>query len=136
MSTDSNSNQTNAKRNSNDLDESKDFKNLSYNEDKESYELDVKDENSDYDHPMPYETVAAGAVDDNSTFDEANPYIGDEYASDEEKVNDKLDELGMHLDNNGESVLLSPEDEILARTPEDDRDDLDEEGYPINDAPH
>ena len=26
------------------------------------------------------------------------------------------------------------EDEILARTDEDNRDDLDEEGYPVNDA--
>ncbi len=84
---------------------------------------------------MPYETVAAGSVDDDSTYDEANPYIGDEYATDVEKVKDKLDELGMHIDNEGESVLVSPEDEILARTEEDYRDDLDEEGYPKNDAP-
>ena len=110
--------------------------NLAYDKVKGSYELDVKGTDKDYDHPMPYETVATGAVDDNSTFDEANPYVGDEYATDVEKVNDKLDELGMHIDNSGESVLLSPEDEILARTEEDDRDDLDEEGYPKNDAPN
>ena len=42
----------------------------------------------------------------------------------------------MHIDNDGDSVLLSPEDEILARTEEDERDDLDEEGYPKNDAPN
>lgn len=118
-----------------DLGETKDFDNLSFDKDKNSYELDVRGDDSTYDHPMPYETVATGAVDDNSTFDEANPYVGDEYATDEEKVNDKLDELGMHVDSNGDSVLLSPEDEILARTEEDERDDLDEEGYPINDTP-
>ncbi|MDQ7949522.1 MAG: hypothetical protein REI78_13605 [Pedobacter sp.] len=127
-------NQANDKLHGNNLGETKDFDNLSYDRDKKSYEYDVKGDDPDYDHPMPYETVAAGAVDDNSTYDEANPYVGDEYASDEEKVNDKLDELGMHVDN-GESVLLSPEDEILARTDEDDRDDLDEEGYPVNDKP-
>ena len=108
--------------------------NLSFDERKQSYELDVKGTEPDYDHPMGYETVAAGAVDDDSTYDEANPYVGDEYASDDEIADDKLEELGMHVDN-GESVKLSPEDEILARTPEDNRDDLDEEGYPINDAP-
>ena len=96
---------------------------LSFNKNKQSYEFDVKGEDKDYDHPMPYETVPTGAVDDNSTFDEANPYVGDEYATDEEKVNDKLDELGMHIDTKGESVLLDPEDELLARTEEDFRDD-------------
>jgi len=108
--------------------------NLSYDETKQSYELDVKGEDADYDHPMGYETVAVGAKDDDSTYDEANPYVGDEYASDDEIANDNLEELGMHVDN-GESVKLSAEDEILARTPEDNRDDLDEEGYPINDEP-
>ncbi|GGE43730.1 hypothetical protein EV200_101330 [Pedobacter psychrotolerans] len=108
--------------------------NLSFDEKKQSYELDVKGDDEDYDHPMGYETVAAGAKDDDSTYDEANPYVGDEYASNEDIAEDNLEELGMHVDN-GESVKLNTEDEILARTPEDDRDDLDEEGYPINDAP-
>lgn len=108
--------------------------NLSYDKHKQSYELDVKSEDRDYDHPMGYETVAAGAVDDDSTYDEANPYVGDEYARNEEIAEDNLEELGMHIDN-GESVKLSPEDEILARTAEDNREDLDEEGYPINDLP-
>ena len=40
----------------------------------------------------------------------------------------------MHVDG-GEIVELDPEDEFLARTPEDERTDLDEEGYPINDSP-
>jgi hypothetical protein len=137
MNTEPNNNKpSNDKLHSSDLGETKDFNDLSFNEDKQSYELDVKGEDKDYDHPMPYETVAAGAVDDDSTYDEANPYVGDEYATDVEKVKDKLDELGMHIDNEGESVLLSAEDELLARTEEDFRDDLDEEGYPKNDAPH
>ncbi len=108
--------------------------NLSYDKEKESYELDVKGEDKEYDHPMGYETVAAGAVDDDSTYDEANPYVGDEYADTKEIINDELDELGMHVDH-GESVKLNVEDELLARTPEDERDDLDEEGYPVNDKP-
>jgi hypothetical protein len=40
----------------------------------------------------------------------------------------------MHIDN-GQSVELNPEDELLGRTVEDDREDLDEEGYPVNDSP-
>lgn len=138
MSTDLNNNPkpANDKLHPSDLGETKDFNDLSFDRDKQSYELDVKGDDKDYDHPMPYETVATGAVDDDSTYDEANPYVGDEYASNEDQANDKLEELGMHVDLTGESVLLSPEDEILARTPEDERDDLDEEGYPKNDAPN
>jgi len=116
-----------------DLGETRDFENLSFDKDKNSFELDVKGTDKDYDHPLPYETTAANGGDDNSDYDEANPYIGDEYAKKDDQVESDLDELGMHVDN-GESVELDPEDEFLARTPEDDRTDLDEEGYPINDA--
>jgi hypothetical protein len=116
-----------------DLGETKDFENLSFDKDKNSFELDVKGPDKDYDHPLPYETTAANGGDDNSDYDEANPYIGDEYAKKDDQVESDLDELGMHVDN-GESVELDPEDEFLARTPEDDRTDLDEEGYPVNDA--
>lgn len=117
-----------------DLGETKDFNNLAYNKEKDSYELDVKGPDKDYDHPLPYETTAANGGDDNSDYDEANPYIGDEYANKEEKRESDLDDLGMHIDN-GEIVELDPEDEFLARTPEDERTDLDEEGYPVNDSP-
>ena len=108
--------------------------NLAFDEVKQSYGFDVKADDDEYDHPMGYETVSAGARDDDSTYDEANPYVGDEYASNEDIADDNLEELAMHVDN-GESVKLNTGDEILARTPEDDRDDLDEEGYPINDVP-
>lgn len=130
-----NQNKANDKLHPTDLGETKDFNDLSFDEEKQSYELDVKGEVKDYDHPMPYDTVATGAVDDDSTYDEANPYVGDEYANRADTAMDNLDELGMHIDNTGESVVLNPEDELLARTQEDERDDLDEEGYPKNDAP-
>ncbi|SFH20350.1 hypothetical protein [Pedobacter insulae] len=135
MDTTSNHNPSNDKLHPTDLGETKDFNDLSFDKEKQSYELDVKGNDKDYDHPMPYETVATGSVDDDSTYDEANPYVGDEYASDVEKAKDKLDELGMHIDDDGDSVMVSPEDEILGRTEEDYRDDLDEEGYPKNDLP-
>lgn len=117
-----------------DLGETKDFSNLSFNKEKDSYELDVKGTDKDYDHPLPYETSAADGGDDNSDYDEANPYIGDEYANKKEQEEADLDDLGMHIDG-GEIVELDAEDEFLARTPEDERTDLDEEGYPINDSP-
>lgn len=107
-------------------------KNLSFDEHKKSYELDVKGTNEEYDHPMGYETVAKGAADDDSTYDNSNPYIGDEYANKAEIADDELEGLGMHVDN-GQSVKVGKNDEALAHVPEDDRDDLDEEGYPKND---
>ncbi|HKG05599.1 MAG TPA: hypothetical protein VKB19_04040 [Pedobacter sp.] len=116
------------------LGETQDFNELSFNEEKNSYELDVTGKDKDYDHPLPYDTTAANGGDDNSDYDEQNPYIGDEYTRKQDKVDTALDDLGMHLDN-GESVEVDPVDEFLSRTPEDDRDDLDEEGYPLNDAP-
>jgi hypothetical protein len=135
MSTDQNNpNKASDKLHSSDLGETKDFNELSFNEEKNTFEVDVKGEDKDYDHPFPYETPSANGADFNSDFDEANQFIGDEYAAKENQVESGLDEMGMHLDN-GESVLLSPEDELLARTPEDERDDLDEEGYPVNDSP-
>ncbi|WP_457272333.1 hypothetical protein [Pedobacter sp. UYEF25] len=106
--------------------------NLAFDEHKQSYELDVTGENKEYDHPMGYETVAQGAKDDDSTYDNSNPYIGDEYADKAEIADDELESLGMHVDS-GQSVKVGKKDEALAHTPEDDRDDLDEEGYPKND---
>ncbi|WGQ08430.1 hypothetical protein QG516_17995 [Pedobacter gandavensis] len=116
-----------------DLGETKDFDNLSYDKDKNSFVFDVKGEEKDYDHPLPYDTSAPNGEDSSSSYDEANPYIGSEY-NDEEQIGENLEEAGMHIDN-GEIVALAPEDELLARTAEDERKDLDEEGYPINDTP-
>lgn len=106
--------------------------NLAFDEDKNSFEFDVDSRDPEYDHPSDYETVSDGAVDDDSTYDNSNPFVGDEYAKKKDLVVDELLESGMHLDK-GESVKLSIEDKILSKTPEDDREDLDEEGYPIND---
>lgn len=115
-----------------DLGETKDFNELSFDKDKNSFELDVKGKDKDYDHPLPYDTTAANGGDDNSDYDEANPYIGDEYATKEQQYESDLDDLGMRIDD-GQSIEIDAEDELLARTPEDDRTDLDEEGYPVND---
>lgn len=116
------------------LGEERDAENLSYDKDKNSFEIDVKSEDKDYDHPFPYDTSAANGADFDSTYDEANPLVGDEYDNKKEQAENNLDHLGMHVDD-GDIVQLTPEDEYLAKTPEDDRPDLDEEGYPINDAP-
>lgn len=119
----------------NDLGETKDFNELAFDKQKNSYEFDVKSPEKDYDHPLPYDTSAPNGEDSISTYDEANPYVGDEYDLNEQAEN-ALEDAAMHIDETGESVTLSPEDEILARTEEDERDDLDEEGYPKNDMPN
>ncbi|WP_432711071.1 hypothetical protein [Pedobacter sp.] len=116
------------------LGETQEVRDLAYDKEKNSFEIDVKSTDKDYDHPLPYDTTAANGGDDNSDYDEANPFIGDEYARKDEVVENDLETLGMHIDD-GEIVELNPEDEYLAKTPEDERTDLDEEGYPINDAP-
>lgn len=108
-----------------------DKEDLSYNEDDDSFELDVKSDDPDYDHPDPYNTSVKNGADFDSSYDEANPYAVDEYIPNENLETD-VDQLGMHIDS-GQIVEVDPADEAISRTPEDDRDDLDEEGYPKND---
>jgi hypothetical protein len=104
---------------------------LAFDEEKNSYELDVQSDDPEYIHPDPYDTAVENGGDADSDFDEANPTAVNEYDKDLSLETD-LDTLGMHIDN-GNIVELLPLDEELSRTPEDDRDDLDEEGYPKND---
>ncbi|MDB4924049.1 hypothetical protein [Mucilaginibacter sp.] len=116
------------------LGETVDKDQLRFNADDNSYELDVKSDDPNYDHPDPYNTSQKNGADINSTYDEANPYdVMDEYIPNESLETD-VDQLGMHIDD-GQSVIVDPIDEMLSHTPEDDRDDLDEEGYPKNDTP-
>lgn len=124
----------NDKLHASDLGETKDFNELSYDKNKNSFEFDVKGAEKDYDHPLPYDTSAPNGEDSISTYDEANPYVGNEYDEDGQVV-EQIDGNAMHIDETGESVLLDPADKLLAQTEEDFRDDLDEEGYPKNDRP-
>lgn len=107
--------------------------NLKYNADEDSFEIDVKSDDPDYDHPDPYNTAVKDGGDSISTYDESNPLSVDEYIKDESLEMD-VDKLGMHI-SNGDDLEMDPIDDILSRTPEDDRADLDEEGYPKNDRP-
>lgn len=108
---------------------------LAFNEDDDSFEYDVESDDPDYDHPDPYNTSVKNGADMNSTYDEANPFDAvDEYIPDESLETD-VDDLGMHIDK-GRIVRVDPTDEIISRTPEDKREDLDEEGYPKNDRPN
>jgi hypothetical protein len=114
------------------LGETIDEEQLKFNVDDNSYEYDVKSDDPDYDHPDPYKTSAKNGEDMNSTYDESNPYDAtDEYIPNESLETD-VDSLAMHI-SDGEIVEVDPIDEALSHTPEDDRDDLDEEGYPKND---
>lgn len=115
-----------------DLGESVTGESLSFNEEENSFEYDVKSEDPSYDHPDPYNTTAKNGEDINSTYDEANPYDAtDEYIPNESLETD-VDKLGMHIEDEDE-LEADPIDKALSHTPEDDRDDLDEEGYPKND---
>ena len=117
------------------LGEESDTEDLAYNADDDSYEYDVDSDDPDYVHPDPYHTSVKNGEDMNSTYDEANPYdAGDEYIPNESLETD-VDDLGMHIGGE-EEVEVDPIDDILSRTDEDNRPDLDEEGYPINDRPN
>jgi hypothetical protein len=117
----------------NELNDTGDSENLNYDETINSYEYDVKGDNPDYDHPDPYDTTVKDGEDMNSTYDEANPFdVNGEYDPNRSLETD-VDTLGMHIDN-GKIVELNARDSALAHTPEDDRDDLDEEGYPKKDT--
>lgn len=106
---------------------------LAYNEDENSYEWDVKSTDPDYIHPDPYDTSVPNGGDFDSDYDEANPTAVDEYDKDASLETD-LGDLGMHI-SGGDIVQLNDVDEELSQTAEDERDDLDEEGYPKNDMP-
>ncbi len=106
--------------------------NLAYNTEEDSYEMDVNDNDPDWDHPMDYDTISEGAVDDDSTYDSSNPYVGEEYASREELLKEDLEDDNMRIEDD-DILKLSKLDEELSHNAEDDRDDLDEEGYPLND---
>ena len=114
------------------LGETIDKEDLNYNAEDDSFEYDVKSDDPDYQHPDPYNTSVKNGEDMNSTYDEANPYdAGEEYIPNESLETD-VDKLGMHIDD-GDIVELDAADKALSHTPEDDRTDLDEEGYPKND---
>lgn len=106
-------------------------RNLKYNEEENSYELDIEPEDEDYQHPDPYDTAADNGNDMDSDYDEANPYVGDEYEKDH-SLKDDLNKLGMHP-TDAEHLKISRKDKKNSHVPEDDRDDLDAEGYPKKD---
>src|ERR1700743_2621410 len=114
------------------LGETIDKEQLKFNADDNSYEYGLKSDDPDYDHPDPYNTSVKNGEDMNSTYDEANPYdAGDEYIPNESLETD-VDKLARHLDD-GNIVEVDAVDKALSHSPEDDGDDLDEEGYPKND---
>jgi len=107
--------------------------NLKYNERSDSFEYDIEkedlgyaNEDAEYQHDDPYDTDAPHGKDDNSDWDEANLYVGDEYDKNKSLETD-AEKLGMHI---GKIPKLGKKDAKLAETPEDSRNDLDEEGYP------
>ena len=116
-----------------DLDGKPDVDDLKYDPDNDSFEIDVEGADPDYQHPPLFDTAAKNGSDFDSSYDEANQYdtVG-EYDPNRSLETDAPD-LGMHIDD-GKILNVDPIDRDLSHTPEDDRDDLDEEGYPKNDG--
>src|SRR5690606_7210211 len=105
---------------------------LRYNDEENSFELDPETSDTEYEHPEPYDTAAPEGEDDNSTYDEENPYTPDEYRDKRSALEGELAELDEEVVDD-ELTELDEADRKLAETPEDDRGDLDEEGYPVKD---
>lgn len=105
--------------------------NLHYNQEKDSYNLDVDSETEDYVHPSGYSSSAEGGEDMNSDWDEANLYIGDEYDNQSDAIANEMDEANLYI-RGKKSIKTSRLDKKISQTNEDKRDDLDEEGYPRN----
>ena len=108
------------------------LQNLRFDESENSFTLDILSEEKGYLHLDPYDSSAKNGSDSLSTFDEANLYdIENEFDPAASLVHD-VEKLGMHL-TDSRHLTTRAADKLLSRTPEDDRQDLDEEGYPIND---
>lgn len=110
---------------------------LRFNPEKGSFEFDTETPDppdATYQHPDPYDTAVAGALDHLSTYDEANKFTPNEYQDESESIADHLETID-ESEARDRFIDLSDEDEKLAETPEDARDDLDEEGYPQKNGP-
>lgn len=107
--------------------------NLSYDEENDSFELDIKPiDEEEYDHPDPYDTSVKSGADMNSDYDEANPYVGNVEYDKNASLETDISKLAMH-EISEDDLIVNERDKNLSRTPEDFREDLDDEGYPLND---
>jgi hypothetical protein len=102
---------------------------LAFDQEKNSYEIDVIGDDPEYIHHDPYDTAVENGGDAFSDFDEANPTAVNEYDKNASLETD-LNVLAMHVENEDDIIA---EEESFSETPEDNRDDLDSEGYPKND---
>jgi len=102
---------------------------LAFDEAHNSYEMDVIADDPDYVHHDPYDTAVENGSDALSDFDEANPTAVNEYNKNASLETD-LDDLAMHVQTEEDMI---GDEESFSETPEDNRDDLDQEGYPKND---
>src|SRR5690554_6535921 len=69
---------------------------LKYDEENDSYELDVEGTAKNYQHPNPYDTPAEDGEDMDSDWDEANLAVGEEYDK-EGSLEEELEASGMHI---------------------------------------
>ena len=100
-------------------------KDLAFNEEKGSYELDVEDNDQEWDHPADYSTISLGADEDTSNYDTANPFVGSEYSDLEELREEEFAKANMRIASEKE-LKTSRLDKKLSN---DERDgDIFEEG--------
>ena len=102
---------------------------LAFDEEKNSYELDVIADDPDYLHHNPYDTAVENGSDARSDYDEANPTVINEYDKNA-SLESNLEVLAMHIQGDED---LHEKEESFSENAEDNRDDLDQEGYPKND---
>ncbi|MCL7986969.1 hypothetical protein M8998_03330 [Sphingobacterium sp. lm-10] len=106
---------------------------LKYNEEQDSFELDADagGDDTEYDHPLPYDTAAPEGQEDGSLYDEANPYAQSEYQDSQSELDGKLEELDRIVTDS--DIQVDELDEKLSEQPEDASNNLDAEGYPKKD---
>ncbi len=91
---------------------------LKYNEEQDSFELDTDAGDSDYDHPLPYDTAAPEGQEDGALYDEANPYAQGEYQDKQSELGGKLEDLDRVVgtdDLQSDEIDMHDEDEYTER---------------------
>ena len=106
-------------------------KDLFYNEERGTYELDMADDDPDWDHPADYSTLSLGAEDDNSTYDVSNPFVGSEYSDLENLQEEELEQAHMRIADK-RILKTATFDRVISADERTESTDLDQEGYPVN----
>lgn len=106
-------------------------KDFLFNEEKGTYELDIEDDDPDWDHPADYSTISLGAEDDSSDYDTSNPFVGSEYSDIDDLKEEEFEQANMRITDK-RILKTSKFDKKISKEERREDGPLDEEGYPIN----